>query len=145
MSIYDLYKTDSRKEKEGVPLLFADEELRITLARAGGGNTKYDRIIAANAKPYKRAIQSDLLSTDKANEILARTFAESVIVKWETRVDGEYREGVELEDIPGLQPANIVNMTKVFIALPDLFEEIKSEATKMVNFREAVREEDAKN
>lgn len=145
MSIYDLYKTDSKLEKDGVPLLFADEELRITIARAGGGNTKYDRIIAANVKPYKRAIQSDLLSTDKANDILYKTFAESVIVKWETKVDGEFKEGLELEGVPGLQPATMPNMVKVFKALPDLFEEIKAEALKVSNFRNMVREEDAKN
>jgi hypothetical protein len=144
MSIYDLYKTESQKEKEGVPIMFADEEIRITLARAGGGNTKYDRIIAANAKPYKRAIQSDLLSADKANELIARTFAEAVIVKWETKVDGEYKDGIELEGV-GIQPATVKNITQVLTALPDLLEEIKTEATRMSNFRTAVREEDAKN
>lgn len=145
MSIYDLYKTNVSLEKDGVALMFAEEELRITLARAGGSNTKYERVIAAKAKPYKRAIQADLLSTDKANEILIKTFAEAVIVKWETRVNGEYKEGIELEGVQELQPATPENIVKVLKALPDLFEEIKAEATKLSNFRNMVREEDAKN
>lgn len=145
MSIYDLYKTDSQKEKDGVQLMFADEEIRLTLARAGGGNTKYDRVVAANVKPYKRAIQADTISGDKVNAILAKTFAESVIIKWETKINGEYKEGLELEGMEGLQPATPQNIAKVLVALPDLLEEVKAEATKISNFRIVVREEDAKN
>lgn len=145
MSIYNLYKSDVQKEKDGVVILFGDEELRLTISRAGGGNTKYDRVVAANVKPYKRAIQADTISAEKVNAILAKTFAESVIVKWETKVDGEYKEGIELEGVEGLQPATPQNIAKVLIALPDLLEDIKAEATKISNFRLVVREEDAKN
>ena len=145
MSIYNLYKSDVEKEKNGVVLMFADEEIRLTISRAGGGNTKYDRVVAANVKPYKRAIQADSISADKVNAILAKTFSESVIIKWETKVEGEYKEGVELEGMEGLQPATPQNIAKVLIALPDLLEEIKAEATRISNFRLVVREEDAKN
>lgn len=145
MSIYNLYKTETEKEKHGVPVLFADEEIRLTLARAGGGNTKYDKVIAANAKPYKRAIQSDLITTEKANDILYKTFAEAVILKWETKVDEVYEEGLQLEGVEALQPATPANMIKVFRVIPDLFEEIKIEATKIANFRMQTMEEDSKN
>lgn len=146
MSMYKSYKTDEQLEKNGIRVLFAEDEICLTLARAGGQNAGFQKALAANLKPYRRALQSETLSDKKANELLMKTFAESVVLRWETRAeDGTYREGIEVEGKTELQPVTVENMVAVFQALPDLFEDIKAEASRLSNYRKVEREEDAKN
>ena len=150
MNFYQMYETDKDKEKNGVPFLFADGMLRITLARAGGGNTKFARILAANSKPYKRAIQNEQLSDEKANDLMMKTYAEAVVTNWETEVKQEdgtkvFKKGVLLKGQEGLQPVNIENIVAVFKLIPDLFSDVMAEASKLSNYISYQREEDAKN
>ncbi len=147
--LFELYKTDSTLEKQGKEFLFADGNVKVKLCRAGGANQKFEKILAANSKPYRRAIQAELLSNDKANELLMSTYAEAVIIFWYTLVENEqgeknWVEGVMLED-GEIHPANVENVTQVFTLLPDLFKEIAEEANKITNFRTYEKEEDAKN
>jgi hypothetical protein len=149
-SLYDLYKTDSNLEKLGKEVIFADGAVKIKLARAGGANQKFEKILTANSKPYRRAIQAELISNEKANELLMATYAEAVVISWETLVekeDGteEYVNGLMLEGSDDIQPATKENILKVFKAVPDLFKEIAEEANKLTNYRSYEKEEDAKN
>lgn len=149
-SLYDLYKTDSNLEKLGKEVIFADGAVKIKLARAGGANQKFEKILTANSKPYRRAIQAELISNEKANELLMATYAEAVVMSWETLVekeDGteEYVNGLMLEGSDDIQPATKENILKVFKAVPDLFKEIAEEANKLTNYRNYEKEEDAKN
>jgi hypothetical protein len=149
-SLYDLYKTDSNLEKLGKEVIFADGAVKIKLARAGGANQKFEKILTANSKPYRRAIQAELISNEKANELLMATYAEAVVMSWETLVekeDGteEYVNGLMLEGSDDIQPATKENILKVFKAVPDLFKEIAEEANKLTNYRSYEKEEDAKN
>jgi hypothetical protein len=143
MSIYKLYETNESKEKNGVVCFFANEELRLTLARAGGGNTRYSKLIAAKAKPHKRAIQSGTMPEEKSQEILYRAFAEAIIIKWETLVDNEYKPVIETKEGP--KPVSPELIVQVFKDLPDLFLEIHEEANRLANFRDEERETDEKN
>jgi hypothetical protein len=148
--MYELYKTDSSVEKNGKELLFADGMIRVKLARAGGSNQRFEKILAANSKPYRRAIQAELITNEKANELLMATYAEAIVLSWETLVekeDGteEYVSGIMLEDSEDLQPVNKENIMKVFKSLPDLFKEMAEEANKLTNYRSYAMEEDAKN
>ena len=149
-SMYELYKTDSSVEKSGKELLFADGQIKVKLCRAGGSNQKFEKILAANSKPYRRAIQAELISNEKANELLMATYAEAIVQSWETLVEKEdgtegYREGLYLEGNDELQPATKENILKVFKALPDLFKEMVEEANKITNYRNYEKEEDSKN
>ena len=149
MNFYQMYETDKDKEKNGVPFMFADGMLRITLARAGGGNNKFARILAANSKPYKRAIQNEQLSDEKANDLMMKTYAEAVVTNWETEVeeDGKkvFKKGILIKGQEGLQPVNIENIVAVFKLIPDLFSDVMAEASKLSNYISYQREEDAKN
>ena len=150
LDFYNLYETDKDKEKNGVPFLFADGMLRITLARAGGGNTRFARILAANSKPYKRAIQNEQLSDEKANDLMMKTYAEAVVMNWETEVKDEngakaFKKGIFVKGQEGLQPVTLENIVAVFKLVPDLFSDIMAEASKLSNYISYQREEDAKN
>lgn len=149
-SLYELYKTDSSLEKQGKEFLFADGQIRVKLSRAGGSNQKFEKILAANSKPYRRAIQAELITNEKANELLMLTYSEAVVQSWETLVEKEdgtesFVSGLYLEGIEELQPATKDNIFKVFQALPDLFKEMAEEANKLTNYRSYEKEEDAKN
>jgi hypothetical protein len=149
-SLYELYKTDSNLEKNGKELTFADGAVRVKLARAGGANQRFEKILTANSKPYRRAIQAELMSNEKANELLMQTYAEAIVLSWETLVekeDGteEYVKGLMLEGSDEIQPATKDNIFKVFKAVPDLFREMAEEANKITNYRNYEQEEDAKN
>jgi hypothetical protein len=149
-SIYELYKTEKKIEQDGKAFLFASGNLRLTLARAGGSNQRFEKILTANSKPFRRAIQAELLSNEKAQELMMRTYAEAVIRKWETlmpKEDGtdEFRDGMLVEGHEDLQPKTIDNMVKIFMAYPELFKEVQEEANKLSNYQESLTEEDAKN
>ena len=149
-SVRKLYKTDKHLEKEGKEFLYADGMLKIKLARAGGSNTAFNLTLAEVSKPYKRAIQADLVSEETANKLLMETFTKCVIMKWWSLMEDDegnevFVEGVDLEGFEELQPVTAENMIKYFEEMPDIFTDVSQDAQKMSNYLLHVREEDSKN
>jgi len=135
MSLYDLYGTDQKKERDaGVEVEFP-EGVRMWIRRAGGSNTRFERALDAVMKPYRRQIQQNLLEEGKARELEARVYARAVIIDWEGVTD-------EKGNVLDCTEENIV---KLFTDLPDLFTEIKQQAQELANFRLEQREADRKN
>lgn len=142
MGLYKLFSTDKNLEKGGIELDYGD--LKITIARAGGANKRFARLLEAKTKPYKRAIQTETLDPERALGLMREVFAESVVLNWETKVDGKFKKGIENKK-GELIPFNVENVIKTFENLPDLFTDIQEQAQKAALFREDIREEDAKN
>lgn len=135
MNLYDLYKTDSSKEREkGVEIEFPGGAT-IWVRRAGGSNTQFSKALDAVMKPYRRQIQQGILEDGKANELEARAYARGVIIDWSgvTGPDGKEMECTE------------ENIVQLFTDLPDLFTEVKQQANDLANFRSQEQEADAKN
>src|SRR3546814_8248505 len=63
-SPYELFGTDTKSEKDGIILDFGEFWLRI--ARAGGANKKFGRVLDAKMQPHRRAMQSGTLDDDLA-------------------------------------------------------------------------------
>lgn len=142
-SMYDLYETDEHLEKNGV--VFDYGSFRVKLARAGGSNKKYGRLLEAKTKPYKRAIQTKTMDEDLANRLLMEVFVETCLLSWESQVDeGEWKSGILLKD-GSLQAFNKENAIQVLKKLPDLYQDMSSMALEMGNYRLGELEEDAKN
>lgn len=141
MSLYKTFKTSGDLEKTGIYLQygFVDDDperpIRILIARAGGSNTKFARILEAKTKPYRRAIQTETMDPKMADNIFREVYAESVVLGWDNVSDVD---GVAL-------PFSKENVVKVFTDLPDLYADVREQANKAALFREAVLEEDAKN
>lgn len=134
MSPYAMFQTDAKLEKDGIILDYGDFKLRI--ARAGGANRRYERLLEQRTKPIRRALQTDAPGLKRRVEpILREVFAETVVLGWEGVVD---RDGNEL-------PFTKENCIKLFEDLPDLFADVQEQATKMSNFRSEALEDEAKN
>jgi hypothetical protein len=140
MSLYKLFKTDEASEQEGIWLEYADEDgkgppARIKIARAGGSNAKYMRVLERRYKPVRRQSQLGILDPKVSEEILAQVYAEAVLLGWENVTDPE---GKPL-------PFNVENAVKLLTDLPELFSEIQIQANRMSLFRADLREADAGN
>lgn len=135
MSFYDTFSTDPDLEAgSGVALDYGDAG-KITIHRAGGANRKFSTVLDAKLKPYRRQIENGTLDDKIAERVLAEAYAEAVIIGW-SGVSG--RDGKPL----AFTKANVVGL---LTDLPDLFADIKAQATRVSNFRRAAVEADAGN
>lgn len=140
--MYDKFKTDESREINGILLDYGD--FRVRIARAGGGNKRYAKVLEAKSRPYQRAIQTETINFELQMKILQAVYAEAVVLKWETLVDGEYKDGIEGPD-GKLLPVTVENIVATFEALPDLFSDIRAQADRVALFRADLLKDQAKN
>lgn len=153
MSLWQTYGTDADLETtKGVTIEF--DSCKVTLARAGGSNLKYQRALLAKTRPYRAAIDAGTAAPEVLNDILIEVYAETVVIGWGTKVGDQYLVGIEpppvkgtkLElDSNGLLPFTPKNVAFVLKQLPDFFAYIQGEAQKIANFRAEEAEVAAKN
>lgn len=151
MSMYKLFKTDTNLEKGGIIIDYGD--FRVTIARAGGANKRFAKMLEAMTKPYRRAMQTDTMDNEKAIDIMREVYANAVILLWEVRVptgkDGkdEYKwiKGIEAPDGADPLPYTKENVADALRALPDLFMDLQEQAAKVSLFRETILEDEAGN
>ena len=143
MSMYQQFKTDTQAERKGIVLDYGD--FRVTIARAGGANKRFQKTLEARTRHLKRLIQTDSLDNEQAEPIVREVYAEAVVLDWELKQpDGSWVQGIEG---PGgeVLPVNKENILLTFNNLPDLFADVKEQALKASLFRSALKEEAAKN
>ena len=133
-SIYDTYKTNPELETKGI-LFDCGPEGKFTLARAGGSNTRFAKVLEAKLRPLRRQMDNETLDNKVGESVLIEVFANSVILGW---------EGVKNEKGEDF-PFSIVNCIKLLTDLPDLFTDIREQAMKWTNYRVAELEDDVKN
>jgi len=153
MSLKRQFKTDSSLESKGIVIDYGDARIRI--ARAGGANKKFARILDIKTKPFRRAIAAGSFDNDRSNTILMEVYADTVVLDWETNVgndaDPKWQKGIDPEDAGvesekgKLLPVNKDNVMKVFRNLPDLFFDIQQQAQAGALFRAELDESAAKN
>ncbi len=145
-ALFAAFDTDTNLEKNGIVLQYGmvereiDGEMKkvpidITIARAGGSNIRYDKVMDLKTKPYKRMIQADSLDPDLSKQIMREVYAETVILGW-NNVQNKEGEFVEFSK---------KNVIQLMTDLPDLFGDIVSQANKAALFRAAIVEGDTKN
>lgn len=142
MSLYSQFKTDSNLEQTGVVLDYGN--FRVTIARAGGANKKFERVLDAKTKPYRRAIQTETMDNKRGLEILREVYAEAVVLDWQTKTEKGWEKGIEAED-GKLLPVTVENILLTFNNLPDLFQDIQEQANKAALYRQSIREAESKN
>lgn len=134
MNLYKTYKADDDLEKQGITLQLG-EDVSIRLARAGGSNQKYGKLFGEKIKPYRRQMDNGTLDDAVASRIMAEVYADTIVLGWSGVTD---ENGNHLEFTRD-------NCIKLFTDLPELFRVVQEEAGRLANFRQAEREEDAKN
>ena len=139
MSLYKQFATDKNVERDGVVLSYGknskNKDINIRIARAGGANIRYAKLLEAAIKPYRRQLQNETMDNGVAEDITMRVYAQSVVLGW---------EGVEDENGNGME-FTVENCMKLFKDLPDLWADIQSQATRASLFRQDILEADAKN
>jgi len=149
MSLYSQFQTDKHIEKDGVVLEYgktADGRvISIRIARAGGANTRYTKLLEAATKPYRRQLQNDTMDSDVAESITQKVFAQSVVLGWENVefpiLDENGEPTGKFEDVK----FTVDNCVKLFKDLPDLWMDIQNQATRAALFRQDILEADSKN
>lgn len=132
MNPYELFGTSEQLENNGIEINYGS--FSISIARAGGHNRAFQNRLAELTRQHKRAIANGRLGEEEARKIMLQAFA-SVVVGWEGVTD---REGNPM-------PFNQQNVIKLLADLPDLFEDLKEQATDASLFRQEQLEQEAKN
>lgn len=139
MSLFSQFETDKTKEVEGVAVNYAPNDdgtiPTFYVARIGGGNTKYSAAIKRLSKKYKRQIQLDTLPDEQMTEIAMLAFVEGALRGWENIQD---QDGKNIE-------YTIDNAISLFKTLPDLFNDLISQANDIELFKTQSLEKDIKN
>lgn len=139
MSLYKSFSTNKDLERDGIVLDYgtndAGSPIQIRIARAGGNNQKFAKVLEAKLRPHKRAMANETMDNGVAQRLLIETYAESIVLGWEGVQD---RDGQDM-------PFNKQNVIKLFTDLPDLFTDVQQQAQKAALFRDQVREEDSGN
>jgi len=133
MGLYDLFGTDLDLEKDGFALEYGD--VTFVIARAGGANQKYQRCVERKMRPYRSAINSGTMVEDTARKLMAEAYAETIVLAWDGVTD---RDNNVLD-------FTVENVTKVLLDLPDLFNELITESSRIANFVAAAAEADSKD
>jgi hypothetical protein len=135
MSFYKTFGTSEELENgKGLDLDYGDDGV-ITIHRAGGSNKKYTTVAAQKLKPYARKLQNGTADADTINKVMAEIYADSIIIGWKGVKDAEGKALKFTKE----------NVVKLLTDLPDLFEDIQDQATKLSNFRAEQNEEISKN
>jgi hypothetical protein len=143
-NMYDAFRTDPALEKGGVKIDYG--QFRVTIARAGGSNKRYSKVMEARTKPYRRAIQTETMDLELAAKIFKRIYAETIVIDWEVKnEDGEWVKGIMDPDTGDILPVTVDNVEKVLISLNEIFIDLKEQAEKFVLFKKHIQEEEAKN
>lgn len=128
MSLYKMFKTDTVKENDGVPIRYSPDENgdvpTFYIARQGKTNKAYASALEKLFKPYQREITLGALGNKKAEQIVQTAFIRGVLKGWEN-VKGPSGEMLEF---------NEDNARKLFLDLPDLYEDLTTQANNLANF-----------
>lgn len=139
MNLFKQFGTDAEMEKSGIWLQYGKTEdgrpIRIKIARAGGSNQKYLKVLDIKTKPIRRQIQNDMIDLSTSDAIMMEVFAETVVLGWENVED---KDGAPI-------PFTKENVVALFKELPDLFADVRDQATKSALFRTEVLENEGKN
>lgn len=147
---YAAFETSKDLEADGI---FVDYGMfRVRIARAGGANRRYQTLLEQKGRPHRRAAQLGTLDEETADRIVAEAFAEAVVRDWQTKVvEGEGDERAERWDrfivMPGTLErldVTVPNLVRVLLAIPDLFADLREQATSVANFLAAERAEAGK-
>ena len=148
---YGAFRSDIGAEQEGVILDYGP--FRVTIARAGGSNKAYERILEGLTKPYRRAIQLETLDAKVSDKIMKEAMAKAVILNWEVLVDADglpdadgqdWKQGLEHPDTGDLLPFNWENVMEVLQhkEIQNLYHDLRVQSGKEALFLQARREEE---
>lgn len=144
MSMFKTFSVDQSLEGDGVWIDYGD--FRVKLARAGGSNREYSKVLERLSRPHRRAIATGAISDEQAQGMMHRALAEGCVKGWETRDDdGEWVSDVIEAPGGGLREATTAAIIETFELLPDLYADLRAQAESMALFKARELEAEAGN
>ncbi len=153
MGLSRQFATDRKLETQGIIIDYGTDRVRI--ARAGGSNKKYEKLLESKTKHLRRALIVGAIGNDQSMAILRDVFAETIVLGWEVNTGTEtvpkWEKGIDPKDAGEkadkgkLLSCNATNYKKVFINLPDLFLDIQQQAQAGALYRTEINEADSGN
>lgn len=144
---YGAFKTDKAAETTaGVILDYPELGCRVRIARAGGANREYGKQINSRLEPYRdRKGRIKNLDDDKAREIMAEIYADTIVLGWEVLDGDKYVSGIKDPETGETKPYERSMVIKVFLAVPDFFHDVQEQADDIALFRAENLEAKGKN
>src|ERR1700733_13954310 len=131
MSLYKQFKTNLDKEQSGIEVKYgANEDGSIptfTVSRLGASNRVYAKAIERASRPHRRMIQLGQLDTETDFTLTLEVFVDTILKGWENVFN---EDGTKLEYSRG-------NALGLMRALPDLYTDLRTQASDASNFRDA--------
>ena len=152
MGLKSQFATDVSLETKGITIDYGTD--RILIARAGGANKKYERMMESKTKHLRRALMVGAISNEQATAISQEVYAETVVLGWETNTGTvakpKWEKGIDPKDagktgIKTLLPVTAANIKAVFTNLPDLFLDLQQQAQAGALYRAELNEADSGN
>ena len=123
----DDYLTSKELEQDGVWLRFPGDR-RFLVRRAGGSNTRFQRVLQHLMRPHRRQMDRGTLAPEKMIEIMRVAYAKAVVIDW---------DGIR-DDAGQPVPLTEENAIAYFEAFPELFNEIIERAGEVATFSESL-------
>lgn len=137
-----MFETDKKVEREGVIVEYAPG-VEIKIARAGGANKKFAKVMQRLARPHRRAIQTDSIDEDTLTAMFITAYASTIILSWKgitkdliTHDDADAKEELDF---------SLENIEAVLHAQLNLFADIQKTADNIAIFRAEILEADSGN
>lgn len=140
---YGSFRSDLEAERQGVTMDYG--QFRVTIARAGGANASFERILERLTKPYRRAIQLETLPAEISDKIMKEAIARAVVLNWEVLADdGTWKQGIEDPDTGEVLEFTAENVMKVFQhpEVQNLYHDLRVQSNKEALFLQTRREEE---
>lgn len=145
MSLSSAYKTDNKKEVDGVEFNCPPNDDGtvpvFVVSRMGQTNPRYARALESAIKPFKHLQRTGELKGELAVKVVTDAFINGCLLSWRNVKYGDIVGGHNNEDAI-FTPANA---STLFERLPELFSDLQEFASQIANFREETIESDAKN
>jgi len=151
MALQTQFATNTSLENEGIVIDYGND--RVKIARAGGANKKFAKLLERLTKPFRRAIAVGAFDDDRAMGLLQTVYAKTVILGWEvnqgTDANPKWVKGIDPKDAgqSGKELLKVTpeNVMRVFKHLPDLFIDLQQQAQAGALFRAEINEADLGN
>lgn len=148
-TLFNVFQMDRKKEVEGFTVEYPGG-VRLTLARAGGGNSQFAKAHEIHMRPMRAAMNMKQGLPDHIQrKLIANVYADSVIRKFETNVSTdpsvEDWQPVIVWENGNQTPADREHLVQLMIMLPDLLDEIIKDSTNLSNYRKEELQADAGN
>jgi hypothetical protein len=149
MSLFSQFATDRRAEVEGIDVTF-DGVTKFRVSRMGRSNKRYQKMVEAETKVHRHAIQNETFPTELDEAITLKIFIACILLGWEKLRMPELftpdEHCVPADDGGSYLPCTPENAARLFgkDGLPELYIALKEQAQKMANFRAEDIAEDSK-